>query len=137
MTTIANYYLDEQEEWKTNLDIRLHTITEALDWLKKVIQSNTVPKLAAITEHFINQLDISQISFLQLRNDIEVLEKKMHINGIPIENEAVQDDHKKSQQEIRTTLHELEKEYLDSQFECGEFLAGTIAAQMNGRKNNF
>ena len=129
-TSVAEYYLDELTGWRDSINFHIEEIDESEERLREVLHFNTIPKLAASTEHFLTLLTLSRQNFFSIKNKITELEAKLEEDGRPIGNELLNDNLKRVQKELRINKHSLEKEYLDVKFSCDEFLADTLNVQL-------
>ena len=133
---IAVYYINELDDWKKTIDLQLKEIEESKEWLNEILQFNTVLKLAAKVEHYLNTLLLLQQNLLYIKYNIQTLELKLYKEERPVENEMVTEDLKKHQNELRSKMHRTEKEYLDIKYSCDEFLAETVIEQNKKKKND-
>ncbi|HJW17424.1 MAG TPA: hypothetical protein VJ499_09890 [Flavisolibacter sp.] len=129
ISSIASYYIDELDEWKAAIDLRLEEVNELEEWLNQILQNNSVTQLAAKVEHYMNQLLLAAQNLEELREQLEDAEKPLYKGQAPIENELLTEQSKQHQKELRMRLYNLEKEILDIRYHCDEFLGDTITAQ--------
>ena len=74
--SIAEFYINEQEEWKDSIEFYLEYIDETEEWLNEITRYDTVIHLAAKVEHHLNQLQVSKLDFFRQQSGIEVLKKQ-------------------------------------------------------------
>ena len=134
-TSIAEYYLNELNDWSNLINFHLEEIEESQERLNEILHLNSVPNLAAKVEHYLNQLFLARQTQVSLKNHIHSQEKKLHKENAPVTNDEVTEDLEKYQKELRTARHTAEKEYLDIKYASDEFIAQTVN-QQNKKKTN-
>lgn len=130
-TSIAEYYLDELYDWKSAVDLYLTKVDDSEEWLRSLQDSDSVPELAAKTEHYLNQLFLSKENLSSVRSAIQSSERKLYKEQAPVSNDAVTENLKIQQRKLRQDMHRVEKDYLDVKYECDEFLANAVDIQNN------
>lgn len=134
--SIAEFYINEQEEWKDSIEFYLEYIDETEEWLNEITRYDTVIHLAAKVEHHLNQLQVSKLDFFRQQSGIEVLKKQLLLKNLPLENEQISAGIHQQQKTLRENMHSLEKTFLDTKYSCNEFLASTLQEQKEKNKNS-
>jgi hypothetical protein len=134
-TSIAEYYINELNDWEDAIALHTEVIEELEEWLKEVLRNNTVVNLAGKVEHYLNNLFLTKQNLGMLKTKILEGEEKLYTGEIPISNEQITEEIKSQQNEFRKNLYSLERQYLDIKFECEDFLAATVTKQ-NKKEND-
>ena len=134
-TSIAEYYINELNDWEDAIALHTEEIEQLEEWLKEVLRNNTVVNLAGKVEHYLNNLFLTKQNLGILKTKILKGEEKLYTGEIPIGNEDITEEIKQNQNEFRKNLYSLERQYLDIKFECEDFLATTVTKQ-NKKENN-
>ena len=134
-TSIAEYYINELNDWEDAIALHTEEIEQLEEWLKEVLRNNTVVNLAGKVEHYLNNLFLTKQNLGILKTKILKGEEKLYTGEIPIGNEDITEEIKQNQNEFRKNLYSLERQYLDIKFECEDFLATTVTKQ-NRKENN-
>jgi hypothetical protein len=129
VTSIAEYYMEELEDWKNIIALHLHEIDELEEWLNIILQYDTVPMFEAKGEHYLNQFHLFKQNWLKLRKTIETLEARLLTDERPIENKLVSDELKAEQKELRNKMRNIEKDYIDTKYDCDDFVAETVTTR--------
>lgn len=127
--SLSEYYINELDEWKSTINFHLEDIEELETWLRTILHANTVVKLTAMVEHFLNQLVLCKINFKGIKSNIEAFENNLFKGNAPSGNEIITEEIKTSQKQLRNSMYKTEKEYIDIKYHCDEFLADTVAIQ--------
>jgi hypothetical protein len=128
-TSIAEYYIEELEDLKKSIDFHIPEIEDAQEWLQRIIAGNTIPKLAAMVEHYANILNLCRLNYVYLKGRIQSLSACLLKDDMPLENGMITDDLKKMQSELRANMFGIEKEYLEIKYNANVFLSDTITRQ--------
>jgi hypothetical protein len=128
-TSIAEYYIEELEDLKKSIDFHIPEIEDAQEWLQRIIAGNTIPKLAAMVEHYTNILNLCRLNYVYLKGRIQSLSASLLKDDMPLENGMITDDLKKMQSELRANMFGIEKEYLEIKYNANVFLSDTITRQ--------
>lgn len=134
--SIAEYYTSELDYWKETLDFNMEKIDEMHEWLEEVLRSNTVTDLAGKVEHHINQLFLCKQNLAKLHLKLNAFGKRIYNDQHPVSNDLITAEIKDHQQQLRTEMHQVEKEFMDVKYDCDSFLADTITAQNSNPRNN-
>lgn len=133
MTSLASYYSNELDEWRDVLHSHVQEIEEFEVWLNEVLQHNTVPNLAAKTEHFFAAFAGQRRQFELLAGQVYGLQTQLVKDDQPIEDElitpAIEDSHKA----LREQMLQSEKKFLDLKYQCHQFLSDTLGRQSKGK----
>ena len=135
-TSIAEYYINELNDWEDAISLHIEEIDQLEEWLKEVLRNNTVVNLAGKVEHYLNNLFLTKQNLGILKAKIRDGEDKLYKGEIPIGNEQITEEIKSQQNEFRKNLYGLERQYLDIKFECEDFLATTVTKQNKKQNNN-
>ena len=135
-TSIAEYYLNELNDWRSAINLYIEEIDDSEEWLQTLLNLDTIPAFAAKVEHYLNQLFLSKENMFVLRSVIQSAERKLYRDQIPVLNEAITDDVKAQHTQLREEMHRIEKEYLDTKYERDAFLADAIEIQNRLKKIN-
>jgi len=127
--SIAEYYLNELYDWKSAIELYLEEIEDAQEWLQSILRFDSVPALSAKVERRLNQLFIARNKFSKIKSDIQSAERKLYKEQIPASNDAVTEEIRKRHKQLRSEMHETEKDYLDVKFYCNEFLESAVEIQ--------
>ena len=125
-TSLSQFYLDELHDWRSAVDLYVKEIDESEEWLELLIHLDSVPALAAKTEHHLNQSHLSKKNLLRLKSIILASEKKLHKEQVPVANDAITEEIKLHHKELRKKVHEAEKNYLDAKYKRDEFSANAV-----------
>lgn len=134
--SIAEYYLNELYDWKSAIELYLEEIEDAQEWLQSILRFDSVPALSAKVERRLNQLFIARNKFSKIKSDIQSAERKLYKEQIPAGNDAVTEEIRKRHKQLRSEMHETEKDYLDVKFYCNEFLENAVEIQGRIKKND-
>lgn len=131
-SSLASYYSNELAEWRDMLHFHVQEIEEFEVWLNEVLQHNTVPNLAAKTEHFFADFAAQRHQFELLAGQVYGLQTQLVKEDQPISDEqitTVLEDHHKA---LREQMLQSEKKFLDLKYECHQFLSDTVGRQSKG-----
>lgn len=134
--SIAEYYLDELNDWQTAIDLYLEAIDNSEEWLQSLLHFNSVPALAAKVEHYLNTLLLSKEHLRQIKTIILSGERILYKDHVPVDDDIVTEELRDSHRLLRKEMHRAEKEYLDTKYDCDEFLASAIEIQNKARSRN-
>jgi len=122
-TIIAEYYTDELVEWNRLIAFNNREMDEFKHKLAEVIQRNTIPNIAAKVEEQQDKLNTVSKKFFKLRVQIQQQEAALKTDSILIDDSVINAETEKQQNELRRNMHRIEKEYVDSKYECYNFLS--------------
>lgn len=125
-TTIAEYYLDELVDWKRLIAFYNHEMDEFEKKLAEVIQRNTIPGIAAKVEKEQNKLNAISGKFHQLHLQIQQQIASLKTDSTLIDDALMKAGIEKQQNELRRSMQQSEKEYIDAKYACSNFLYETL-----------
>lgn len=125
-TTIAIYYTDELTEWNRLIAFYNHETDEFGAKLGEVIQRNSIPHIAAKVEEQQDKLNVISKKFNRLRAQIRKQEAALKTDRTFIDDTLINTETEKRQNELRRNMQLTEKEYIDTKYECYNFLSGTL-----------
>ena len=125
-SSVAEYYINELNDWKDSINFHLDEMNEYEEWLSGIIRKDSIPKLAASIEHYLNELFMSKENFVQTREKISLTESQLLKGMVPLENQEVTDSMKSEQKDLRKKMWQIEKDYLDAKFIWDQFLSDSI-----------
>ncbi|MGE5521560.1 MAG: hypothetical protein ACM3VS_16665 [Candidatus Dadabacteria bacterium] len=135
--SIAEYYLEELEDWRNTIHVYLQEIELTQEWLQEILQQNSVIGIAAKVEHFANWAELSKIKLSELHDKIGSLEMQLYEKDIPLGNELISPGMNSEQKQLRFNMSTIEREYLDTKYNCSEFVAESLLKQSaKSEKNN-
>jgi hypothetical protein len=134
--SIAEYYINELENWQDSIDLHLEQASGAEALLNEILHYNTVPHLAANVEHYINQLFVSMQKLMDLDKRIIAAKEKLAIKKAPVNDKLVNDNLIQQQKEIRMDMYKTEKEYLETKYANDDFIAQVIGKQNKAAGKN-
>jgi hypothetical protein len=123
---MAEYYLDELEDWKTAIAFYKTEVEAFTTRLEAVISRNSIPHIAEKVETFLSALGKSADAFYKIQIEIEQQETMLGGDHKPVPDEQISDQMEKRQLLLRHNMHAAEKTYLDTKFGCYDFLAGVL-----------
>ena len=133
ITSIAEYYINELDDSQTAIEFYLEETDELGELLKQGLRSATLPHVAAKTGNHLHQLFLSQQNLLLQKDKNRLLKQKLLLDHKPIENELVTYAVQQEIREIRKALRSMEKDYLDTRYDCHEFIADMIVLRYKHR----
>ena len=133
--SIAEYYINELDDWKDLVDFNLEEIDELEEWLQEILNYDSLPILAATVEHNLTQLVLLKQNLHQLKDEMQSLEGKLYKGQTPVDNETVTEEISKHQNSLRDSMNSIEKQYLDIKYACDRFVADTIVSQSKKKES--
>lgn len=128
-SSLASYYSNELEEWKDVINLHVQEIEEFEVWLNEVLQHNTVPNLAAQTEHFFTSFAGQRHRFETLAGQIYGLQDQLVKDDEPVGDELITPDIENTHNTLREKMLETEKAFLDLKYSCHKFISDTLGKQ--------
>jgi hypothetical protein len=125
-SSVAEYYINELNDWKDSIDFHLDEINQYEEWLSGIINKDSIPKLAGSIEHYLNEIFMSKANFVQTKDKLDLAEKVLLKGMVPLENPQVTDTMKSQQKDLRKNMWQMEKDYLDAKFNWDQFLSDSI-----------
>jgi hypothetical protein len=125
-TTIAEYYTDELVDWNRLIAFYDHEMHEFELKLAEVIERNTIPQIAAKVEVQQQKLDAVAGKFEILRVDIQQQQASLKTDSTLIDDSLIRAGIEKKQNELRRSMQQIEKEYIDAKYDCYNFLSDTL-----------
>jgi hypothetical protein len=129
MITIATYYFDELTNWNESIIFYENEMDGIEQKLDEVIRRNSVVDIAEKVEAHQTQLNQALEKFYKLLIDIEKQEVALTTNDTVIEDKAINLKMEKQQTDMRRTMYEIEKEYIDVKFQCHSFLSEILKSK--------
>lgn len=125
-TTIAEYFLDELVDWNRLIAFYNNEMAEFESKLAEVIQRNTIPNIAAKVEN--EQIKLNAVSgkFYKLQVQIKQQESSLKTDSTLIEDAQIKAEMEQHQNELRRSMQQIEKEYIDVKYACYNFLSETL-----------
>lgn len=125
-TTIAEYYLDELVDWNRLIAFYNNEMDEFESKLAEVIQRNTIPNIAAKVENEQKKLNAVSGKFYKLQAQIKQQESSLKTDSTLIEDAQIKAEMEQHQNELRRSMQQIEKEYIDVKYACYNFLSETL-----------
>jgi cell division protein FtsX len=122
-TTMAEYYNDELVEWNRLIAFNDQEMDELEHKLAEVIQRNTIPNIAAKVEVEQHKLNSASKEFYKLRKQIQQQEATLKTDSTLIDDSVINPETEKQQNELRLNMRRAEKEFVDSKYDCYNFLS--------------
>lgn len=122
----ADYFLDELTDWQTAITFYKKEAEAFVSRLEAVIARNSIPHIAEKVAVFTSALERSADAFYRIQIDIEQQETMLAGDHKPVQNEQISDEMEKRQLLLRHNMLAAEQAYLDTKFECYDFLAGIL-----------
>ena len=126
---IAEYYINEIDGWKEGQEYYQKQIDQIIEWLKEIIQFDTVPGLANSVSLFIGRFTSKSDEFSKFEKQILNFRESLIVEDDPIEDIDLTSDFQMQQRVLRDTMKNLEKEYLELKYAGDEFIAETLVMQ--------
>ena len=133
-TSIAEFYINELDDWEDSIQLHLERISESEERLNEILRYNTIPNLAANVEHHINQLFLLRQNLADIDRQISFLQQKLYKEEAPVRDDLVTDEVKRQQNELRDNVYKVEKESLEVKHASDVFIASTIHEQNTNKK---
>jgi hypothetical protein len=125
--SISEFFITELEGWKESLAFYKQETERSSEWLKAIIQFNTVPGLARQVEHYL--LDFEKASQQMADFGSRILSSQ----GRLLEHEDLDDSKKDTyllnQKQLRAEMQEIEKKFLELKYESDAFVADALVVQ--------
>jgi septal ring factor EnvC (AmiA/AmiB activator) len=125
-TTISGYYLDELVDWNRLIAFYNNEMDEFESKLAEVIQRNTIPNIAAKVENEQKKLNAVSGKFYKLQAQIKQQESSLKTDSTLIEDAQIKAEMEQHQNELRRSMQQIEKEYIDVKYACYNFLSETL-----------
>jgi uncharacterized coiled-coil protein SlyX len=125
-TTLAEYFTDELVEWSCLIAFNNREMGELENKLAEVIRRNTIPNIAAKEEKQQDKLNAVYEKFKRLQKQILRQEAALKTNSTLVDDTLINPETEKLQNELRRNMQQIEKEYIDTKYECYNFLSGTL-----------
>ena len=123
---IAEYYLEELVDWNRLVAFYDNELAELGNKLAEVIQRNTIPNIAAKVEKEQDKLNVVALKFHQLGTQIRTQLTTLKTDSTVIDDKLIKKETEKQQNELRRNMQLVEKEYVDTKYDCYNFLSGTL-----------
>ena len=124
--TKANYYLKELTDWKNSIDFYKEEINIFSTRLGAVISRNSIPHIAEKVESFQTIVNNWADSFYRLQIEIEQQKIILTTDHTAVDDTLINADSEKRQLLLRHNMLVAEQGWLNSKFDCYDFLAGTL-----------
>ncbi len=124
--TVAEYYTDELIGWQDSIDFYNDEMSDLEEKLSDVISRNSIVGIAEKVENQQRKLNTVSAAFYRLREKLEQQEARLKTDHTFIDNTLVDTSIEKQQMELRQTMHQAEKDYIDTKYDCYQFLSGTL-----------
>jgi len=124
--TIAEYYTDELAEWNRLIVFCKKEMDEFGHKLAEVIEQNTIPDIAAKVENEQDKLNVMSENFKKLQVQIQQQKAALKKDSILIDNTLINTETEKQQNELRHNMQQSEKKYIDTKYECYNFLSEIV-----------
>lgn len=131
-SSLAAYYSNELDEWKDVIHFHVQEIEEFEIWLNEVIQHNTVPNLAAQTEHYFAAFAGQRHHFEQLAGQVYGLQGLLVKDDKMVADEEITPEIESSHNTLREQMLQTEKKFLDLKYSCHKFISDTLGRQSRG-----
>ncbi len=126
-TTIAKYYTEEMTDWDKTIIYYFEEIKEFEQKLADVIRRNSILDIAAKVAQHQSHLNYAFTKFSQLHDAINRQGAALRTDGYLVDNEElINSDTEKYQKQLRHSMQQVEKEYIDIKFNCYNFLSSTL-----------
>lgn len=125
-TSIAEYYSDELVDWNRQIAFYDQEMHEFELKLAEVIGRNSIPHIAAKVEVQQQKLDAVAGKFESLRVDIQQQQASLKTDSTLIDDSLIRTGMEKQQNELRRSMQQAEKEYIDVKYDCYNFLSETL-----------
>lgn len=135
-SSLAAYYSNELDEWKDVIHFHVQEIEEFEVWLHEVLQKNTIPNLAAQTEHYFTALTGQRHQFEILAGQVYGLQTLLVKDDQPVDDEFITPEIENSHKALREQMLESEKKFLDLKYSCHQFLSDVLGRQGHGHKDD-
>lgn len=122
----ADYFLDELTDWQTAIAFYKNEAEAFVSRLEAVIARNSIPHIAERVAIFRTALENSVDAFYRIQIEVEQQEMMLSDDHKPVENEQISDEMEKRQLLLRHNMLAAERAYLDTKFDCYDFLAGVL-----------
>ena len=121
------FYLDELNEWGDHIDF-YHQETEELESrLSALIRRNNVPHIAEKVEQRQEALNRISSLFINLQHEIAELERQLNPSeGTVLSAVRVDDSTERRQAVLRINMQAAEKAYIDTRYDCHQFLSDIL-----------
>jgi len=121
------FYLDELSEWGEHIDYYHQECAEIESKLYELIRRNSIPDIAAMVEARLEALSSISAQFITLEGEIAHLEELFSMNGSSnrFEN-GVDASTERRQDALRNNMQAAEKNYIDTRYECHQFLSDML-----------
>lgn len=128
-TSIAKYYIDEIDDWKSVVDDYMEEMQKTEDWLQQIPRLYPTSQSNTRAEHLLNYIYLSRQNFIKLLFNLQLFEKCLYHNKKPVGNEIITNCIRQRFIELRKVMQGLEKEYLNIRYDCDRFLSETVTSQ--------
>lgn len=125
-TNIAEYYLDELVDWDKLIGFYNQELDDFEIKLAEVIQRNTIPDIADKVEAEQDKLNAVSHKFYMLQDKIQQQETALKTGNKSINDTLINAEFEKQQSDLRRSMQQLEKDYIDIKYDCYNFLSGTL-----------
>lgn len=122
----ADYFLDELTDWATAIAFYKREVEAFVTRLEAVISRNSIPHIAEKVAYFRTALERAADAFYRIQIEMEQQETMLAGDHTPVQNEQISDEMEKRQLLLRHNMLAAEQAYLDTKFECYDFLAGVL-----------
>ena len=125
-TFLAEYYTDELIDWNRTIAFYDHEMGEFGKKLAEVVQRNTIPNIAAKVEVEQNKFNTVAQKFYKLQSLIHQQTVSLKTDSTLIDDSLIKSGTEQQQNEIRRTMQQIEREFIDTKYTCSEFLSETL-----------
>jgi hypothetical protein len=124
--TIAEYYTGELLGWNKSIVFYNTEMNEITLGLSEVIRRNSIVDIGNKVEAHQNLLNKLSDKLYQIQSKILEQQAVLKTNDHLIEDTMVNDEIEKQQEDLRTKMQVLLKEYIDVKFTCYRFISDTL-----------
>lgn len=118
--------MDELVDWNRLIAFYNNEMDEFESKLAEVIQRNTIPNIAAKVENEQKKLNAVSGKFYKLQAQIKQQESSLKTDSTLIEDAQIKAEMEQHQSELRRSMQQIEKEYIDVKYACYNFLSETL-----------
>lgn len=123
----AAFYLDELNEWGDHIDFYHQETEELEEKLSGLIRRNNVPHIAERVEQRLEALNQVSSLFINLQHEIAEMERQLNPSeGAPLSDVRVDDSAERRQAVLRINMQAAEKAYIDTRYDCHQFLSDML-----------
>ncbi|HEX6334362.1 MAG TPA: hypothetical protein VFZ78_09050 [Flavisolibacter sp.] len=132
-TTIADYFINEIDDWNHSIDFYLEELEELDEWLLEIRHSDLVAPLDGTLEHHMSQLFFTRQVLLAKRREINEWEHRLYVDRLPLSNQSITPAMKERQKQLRDGMKDAELEILETKYSCDDFIADMVSKRTPSR----